>query len=75
MGEGHQFARDTLVRGNVGAAKFLVTTREKIRLIFVKPVANLQIVYPKDGIQPQIFALDDKGIISARGSLLNEYLR
>ncbi|MCZ6629522.1 MAG: hypothetical protein O7E56_14975 [SAR324 cluster bacterium] len=75
VGKGHQFARDSLVRGDVGPAKFLVTTREKIRLIFVKSVANVQIVYPKDGSQPQIFALDDKGIISVRGSLLNEYLR
>ena len=75
VGEGHQFSRHSLVRGEVGAAKFLVTTRDPIRLIFVKPVGNVQIVYPKDGSQPQIFALDEKSVIAVRGSLLNEYLR
>ncbi len=75
VGEGHQFARDSLVRGDVGAGKFLVTTRERVRLIFVRPLDNVQIVYPRDGTQPQIFTLDDKGVISVRSSLLKEYLR
>lgn len=75
VGEGHQFSRDSLVRGVVETGTFLVTTREQVRIIFVKEVGSVQIVYPQDGVQPQIFSLSEKGIIIVRRSLLERYLR
>jgi hypothetical protein len=75
VGEGHQFSRDSLVRGPVGAGTFLVTTRQPVRIIFVKAASNVQIVYPQDGVQPQIFALDEQGVVAVRRSLLEHYLR
>lgn len=75
VGQGHQFARDTLVRSAVPAGRFLVTTRELVRIIFMRQVDNVQLVYPRDGTQPQIFTLNEKGVIAVRESLLKEYLR
>jgi hypothetical protein len=75
VGQGHQFARDTLVRSAVPAGRFLVTTRELVRIIFLRPVDNVQVVYPRDGTQPLIFTLNEKGVIAVRESLLKEYLR
>lgn len=75
VGEGHQFSRDTIVRGPVSNTRTLVTTRDRVRLVFLTPPQNLQIVYPQDGEQPQIFALGSQGIIAVRKSLLESYLR
>lgn len=75
VGEGHQFSRDSIVRGKVANAKLFVTTRELVRIIFLSPMRNIQIIYPQDGTQPQIFAPDPAGQIAVRQSLLKQYLR
>ncbi len=75
VGEGHQFSRDSIVRGSVADNKFLVTTRELVRIIFLQPMENVQIIYPQDGTQPQIFSPDPEGILAVRKSLSEQYLR
>lgn len=75
VGESHQFARDTVVRGAVDTSRLLVTTRKPIRIIFLKPVQNVQIVYYQDGEEPQVFTLNEAAVVSVRRSLLEQYLR
>jgi len=75
VGENHQFARDSVVRGAVQASRLLVTNRESVRIIFLKPVQNLELVYYQDGQQPQIFTVDENAVISVRRSMLQQYLR
>jgi len=75
IGEGHQFSRDTVVRGGLQDSKFLVTTREKVRIVFLTPVQNVQIIYPKDGTQPQVFAPNPKAVLTIRRSMLDQYIR
>lgn len=75
VGEGHQFSRDTVVRGLLGSARYLVTTRNQVRIVLLQPVRNVEIVYPKDGAQPQIFSIDRESVISIRASRLDHYLR
>ena len=74
-GEGHQFSRDSVVRGAVGGSRFLVTTRGPVRIIFLQPIDNVQIIYPKDGTQPQIFSINAEGVVAVRRSRLDQYLR
>ena len=75
VGEGHQFARDSLVRGAVASSRLLVTTREPIRIIFLDGADNVQIVYPQDGTEPRVFAIDENAVVAVRQSLLEQYLR
>jgi hypothetical protein len=75
LGEGHQIARDTLVRGAVGTSRYLVMTREQVRIIFLGPVQGVQLIYPRDGTEPQIFSRDENGTIAVRASLVRDQLR
>lgn len=75
LGEGHQIARDTLVRGAVGTSRYLVMTREQVRIIFLGRVQGVQLIYPRDGTEPQIFTRDENGTIAVRASLVRDQLR
>lgn len=75
VGEGHQFNRDTVVRGAVGATRLLVTTRDPVRIIFLSPVSNVQIVYHQDGKEPQVFSVNEQATVAVRQSLHKYYLR
>ena len=75
VGENHQFGRDSIVRGAVKSTRLLVTNRHPIRIIFLRPVANLELVYHQDGEQPQVFALSSAAVIAVRRSQLAQYLR
>lgn len=75
VGEGHQFGRDSIVRGVVGTSRLLVTSRDPLKLIFLDAVDNVQVVYPQDGQSPQIFTLSGKGVIAVRRSQLEQYLQ
>jgi len=75
VGEGHQFSRDTLVRGAVSNTRLLVTNRKLVNILFLGPVQNVQLVYHQDGEQPKVITLDPKAIITIRQSLLEQYLR
>jgi hypothetical protein len=75
VGEGNQFARNTIVRGVAGASRLLVTTREPLKLIFLGAVDNVQIIYPQDGLPPQVFAVNGAGTLAVRKSQLEQYLQ
>ena len=75
LGEGHQIARDTLVRGGVGTDRYLIMTREPVRIIFLGPVRGVQLIYPRDGTPPQVFTRDEQGTIAVRASLVKDQLR
>jgi hypothetical protein len=75
VGEGHQFDRDTVVRGAVEATRLLVIDRAPVRIIFLEPVENVQIVYHQDGEAPHVFAIDPRAVVAVRQSLLKYYLR
>lgn len=75
VGEGHQFTRDSLVRGALANTRVLVATRNKIRIIFVNDVEDVTLVYPRDGEPPQVFTLDEEARITIRKSLLDQYIR
>ena len=75
VGEGHQFGRDSIVRGVSGTSRLLVTSKEPLKLIFLGAVENVQIIYPQDGQPPQIFAVSSAGTIAVRKSQLEQYLQ
>lgn len=75
VGEGHQFNRDTVVRGAIGSSRLFVVTREPVRIIFLRPVENVQIVYHQDGEEPQVFTVSEQAVVAVRQSLLKQYLR
>jgi hypothetical protein len=75
VGEGHQFARNSVVRGVTGTSRLLVTSREPLKLIFLGPIENVQIVYPQDGQSPQIFTVSGTGVVAVRKSQLEQYLQ
>lgn len=75
VGEGHQFGRDTIVRGVTGTSRLLVTSREPLKLIFLGAVENIQIVYPQDGQPPQVFTVSGTGVVAVRRSQLEQYLQ
>jgi hypothetical protein len=75
VGEGHEFNRDTVVQGAIGSARLLVTNRKPIRIIFLRPVQNVQIVYYQDGVEPQVFSVSDQAVVAVRQSLVKYYLR
>lgn len=74
LGEGHEFTRDTLVRGKVADSRYLVRTREAIRIIFVELAQNVVIIYPKDGTEPQVFTRRPESSVALRASRLELYL-
>lgn len=75
VGEGHEFSRDSVVRGPLGSARYLVTTRNPVRIILLAPTQNAEIVYPQDGEQPQVFSLDKASSVTVRTSRTAHYLR
>ena len=74
-GEGHEFSRDTVLRGPVGNVRFLVTSRRSIHVIFLGPTDNVQLIYPQDGEPPQVYALRPDGALAIRQSRSETYLR
>jgi hypothetical protein len=74
VGDGHQVSRDTVIRGIAGDNRLLVATRDAVRIIFLGPVQNVQVIYPQDGKEPQVFTID-KGVVAVRRSLSDQYLR
>jgi hypothetical protein len=75
VGEGHQFNRDTVVRGALGSSRLFVSTREPVRIIFLRPVQNVQIVYHQDGVEPRVFSVSAEAVVAVRQSLHKSYLR
>ncbi len=75
VGEGHEFNRDTVVQGALGSSRLLVTTRNSVRIIFLRPVQNVEIVYHQDGVEPQVFSVSDQSVVAVRQSLTKYYLR
>jgi hypothetical protein len=75
VGEGHQFNRDSIVKGAIGSSRLLVTTRNAVRIIFLQPVQNVEIVYYQDGEEPQVYSVSDQAVIAVRQSLAKYYLR
>lgn len=74
VGEGHQVNRDTIIRGVGGDNRILVSTRDPVRIIFLTPVKNVQVVYPQDGAEPQVFTMDG-GVVAVRKSYSDLFLR
>ena len=70
-------SRPTMPNGIFPGAptRVLVTERKAVRLIFLRRVDNVQIVYPQDGEQPQVFSVDAQSVVAVRQSLLKQYLR
>jgi hypothetical protein len=46
-----------------------------VRIIFLRPVQNVEIVYYQDGEEPQIFSVSDQAVVAVRQSLAKYYLR
>ena len=57
------------------ATRLLVIDRAPVRIIFLEPVENVQIVYHQDGEAPHVFAIDPRAVVAVRQSLLKYYLR
>ena len=74
LGEGHEFTHDTLVQGDVAHSRYLVKTREKIRIIFIGMAENIVIVYPKDGKQPQVFNRNPDSTVALRASKFDRFI-
>jgi hypothetical protein len=74
VGDGHQVNRDAIIRGVAGDNRILVSTREAVRIIFLAPVKNVQVIYPQDGTEPQVFTVEG-GVVSVRKSLSDQFLR
>ncbi len=74
VGDGHEIRRDTIIRGVAGVGRLLIGTRDAVRIIFLGPVQNVQLVYPQDGKEPQVFTIDG-GVVAVRPSLSAQYLR
>ena len=68
VGEGHEFSRDTLVRGAVANRQFLVRAKGPVRIIFLEPADNIVIVYAKNAEQPQIFSRVQTSTVAVRES-------
>jgi hypothetical protein len=75
VGEGHMFNRDSVVQGAIGSTRLLVTNRKTVRIIFLRPVQNVEIVYYQDGEEPQVFSVSDQSVVAVRQSLAKYYLR
>ncbi len=74
LGEGHEFNRDTLVRGDLVNSRYLVRTKIPIRIIFLGLAENIVIIYPIDGVQPQVFNRTPASTVAVRESRLERYL-
>lgn len=75
VGDGHEFSRDSIVRGGVADSTLKVINRQPVRIIFLTAVRNIQIIYRQDGTEPQVFSPKDGGTITVRKSLVSQYLR
>ncbi|MBI3993850.1 MAG: hypothetical protein HY342_11285 [Candidatus Lambdaproteobacteria bacterium] len=75
VGDGHEFSRDAVVNGPLNQARLLVTTRRPVRIVLLRPAINVEIIYPQDGEQPQLFTLDPDSSVVVRQSRLEQYLR
>jgi hypothetical protein len=74
VGEGHEFTRDSVVRGNAANSRFFVRARQPVRIIFLDQVDNIVIIYPKNGQQPQLFNRIGRSTVALRESRLEQYL-
>jgi len=74
VGDGHQVNRDSIIRGVAGDNRILVSTRDAVRIIFLAPVKNVQVIYPQDGTEPQVFTVEG-GVVSVRKSFSDQFLR
>jgi hypothetical protein len=74
VGEGHEFSRDTVVRGAVANRQFLVRAKGPIRIVFLEPADNIVIVYAKNAEQPQIFSRVPTSTVAVRESRSDLYL-
>ena len=68
VGEGHEFSRDSVVRGAVANRQFLVRAKGPVRIIFLEPADNIVIVYAKNAEQPQIFSRVQTSTVAVRES-------
>lgn len=75
VGDGHEFSRDSIVKGPLSQTRYFVTTRAPIRIILLRPANSIVIIYPQDGEQPQLFVMDANSNITVRQSRLAQYLR
>jgi hypothetical protein len=74
VGDGHQVNRDSIIRGVAGDNRILVSTRDAVRIIFLGPVRNVQVIYPQDGTEPQVFTIEG-GVVAVRKSYSDQFLR
>ena len=74
VGDGHQVNRDSIIRGVTGDNRILVSTRDSVRIIFLGPVRNVQVIYPQDGVEPQVFTMEG-GVVAVRKSYSDQFLR
>ena len=74
VGDGHQINRDTIIRGVAGVGRLMVGTRDAVHIIFLGPLQNVQVIYPQDGKEPQVFTIDG-GVVAVRPSLSELFLR
>jgi len=74
VGEGHEFSRDTVVRGHVANRHFLVRAKRPVRIVFLEQADNIVIIYPKDSEQPLVFNRVESSSIAVRESRSNLYL-
>jgi len=68
VGEGHEFSRDTVVRGAVANRQFLVRAKGPVRIIFLEPADNIVIIYAKNAEQPRIFSRVQTSTVAVRES-------
>jgi hypothetical protein len=74
VGEGHEFTRDSVVRGPVANRRFFSRSREPVRIIFLDQADNIVIIYPKNAGQPQVFNRITTSTVALRESRLEQYL-
>jgi len=74
VGEGHEFARDSIVRGPAANRRFFARSRDPVRIIFLDQVDNIVIIYPKNAGQPQVFNRIPTSSVALRESRLDQYL-
>lgn len=74
VGDGHQVNRDSIIQGVAGDNRILVSTRDAVRIIFLSAVKNVQVIYPQDGHEPQVFSIGS-GVVAVRKSFSDQFLR
>jgi hypothetical protein len=73
-GEGHEFSRDSVVRGPVAHRTFLVRAKGPVRIIFLDQADNVVLIYPKSGEPPQVFSRIQTSTVAVRESRSEQYL-